>query len=77
MCCLQVGINDLLTSIYFPLGLYINLIIDFKILDLLKIILVNIIHFILFIIIGSKFYFKIISNSKENSIKKKIVSKRK
>ncbi len=77
MCCLQVGINDLLTSIYFPLGLYINLIIDFKILDLLKIILVNIIPFILFILIGSKFYFKIISNSKENSIKKKINSKKK
>ena len=70
------GINDLLTNIYYPLGLYINLITDFKILDLLKIILVNIIPFILFILIGSKFYFKIISNSKENSIKKKITSKK-
>ena len=43
------SINDLLTKIYYPLGLYINLITKFKILELLKLLLVNIIPFMLFI----------------------------
>ncbi|MDD6879124.1 MAG: hypothetical protein PUD59_02710 [bacterium] len=64
------GINNMLTSIYYPLGLYINLINGFNLLDLLKLLLVNIIPFILFIVIGSKVYFKIIFNSKENNCKK-------
>ena len=37
-----LSINELLTKIYYPLGLYINLITNFKILDLLKLLLVNI-----------------------------------
>ena len=65
------NINDILTSIYYPLGLYVNLINKFNILDLIKLLLVNIIPFALFIIIGSKLYFKIIFNSKENNYKKK------
>lgn len=65
------NINDMLTSIYYPLGLYVNLIHEFNILDLVKLLLINIIPFILFIIIGSKFYFKVIFNSKEDNSKKK------
>lgn len=64
------SINDLLTKIYYPLGLYINLITKFKILELLKLLLVNIIPFILFIFFGAKFYFSIISSSKEVGVKK-------
>ena len=77
------SINDLLTSIYYPLGLYVNLITKFSILELLKLFLINIIPFILFIITGAKFYFYIIFNSKEskiaknNNIKKEIIIKRK
>ena len=77
------SINDLLTSIYYPLGLYINLITKFNILDLINLFVVNIIPFILFIMIGSKLYFYIIFNSKEskvaknNKINKKIIIKRK
>ena len=66
------SINDMLTSIYYPLGLYINLITKFNIVELLKLLFVNIIPFILFIIIGAKFYFSIISNSKESSTNKKL-----
>ena len=66
------SINDMLTSIYYPLGLYINLITDFKILDLIKLLLINVVPFALFVWVGSKFYFSIISNSKAASINKKV-----
>lgn len=65
------SINDFITNIYYPLGLYIKLINKFEILDFLKLLLVNIVPFILFILIGEKYYFKIIFKSKENSIKRK------
>lgn len=63
------SINDFLTRIYYPIGLYINLVNKFNIFDLIKLILVNILPFILFIFIGSKFYFKIIVNSDGSSIR--------
>lgn len=69
------SINDMLISIYYPLGLYINLITKFKILELVKLLLINILPFTLFILIGSKFYFKIVFNSKENKVKRKINNK--
>lgn len=77
------NINDLLTSIYYPLGLYVNLITKFNLLDLIKILLVNLIPLILFVLLGSKYYFKIISSSSENSShiktnsKKELIVKRK
>ncbi|MGN0973587.1 MAG: hypothetical protein ACI4OT_02465 [Bacilli bacterium] len=71
------SINDILTGIYYPLGLYINLITQFKLLELVKLLLVNIVSFILFILIGAKFYFSIISSSKETSISKKTNNKNK
>lgn len=60
------SINDLLTDIYYPIGLYINLITKFKLLDLIKLLLMNVIPFLLFILLGAKFYFKIIFSLKEN-----------
>lgn len=62
------SINDILIKIYYPLGLYINLITEFKLFDLVKLLFVNIIPFILFILIGSKLYFYIIFNSKESKV---------
>ena len=56
------NINDVLTKIYYPLGLYISLITEFKLLDIVKLLLVNMIPFILFILIGSKLYCYIIFN---------------
>lgn len=76
-------INDVLTKIYYPLGLYIKLITHFELLELIKLLLINIIPFGLFIFIGSKFYFKVISASKDNNVKRKanikkeIIKKRK
>ncbi len=60
------SMNDLITKIYYPAGVFSKLITKFNILDLITFILVNIIIFILSIFILSKFYFKI--NSKLKSI---------
>ena len=60
------SMNDLITKIYYPAGVFAKLITKFNILDLITFILVNIIIFILSIFILSKFYFKI--NSKLKSI---------
>lgn len=66
------SINDFLTRIYYPIGLYINLVNKFNFGDLIKLILINVIPFILFIFIGSKFYFKIIVNSNSSSVRKSV-----
>ena len=65
------GINDMITRIYYPVGAYISLIDKFDILVFIKLLLINIIPFILFILLGSRYYFKIISNSRENITRKK------
>ena len=65
------SINDMLTKIYYPIGAYIELITDFNILTLVKLILICIVPLLVFIYIGSKFYFKVVFNSKEISTKSK------
>lgn len=65
------SIQDILTSIYYPLGLYIDLINKFDVLQFIKLLLVNVIPFILFIYFGGKAYFSIVFDSKETSINKK------
>lgn len=71
------SINDILTKIYYPIGAYISLIDNFDILELVKVLLFNIVPFILFIYIGSIYYFKIISKNNEYGLvtSKKIVIK--
>ena len=75
------SINDILTKIYYPVGAYVTLINDFNIWTLIKLLLINIIPFLLFILLGAKLYFKIIYSSKgvvakKNKIKKEIFKKR-
>ena len=53
------SINDLITKIYYPAGIYAKLIIDFNILDLLIFIIIHILIFTISVIVLSKFYFKI------------------
>ena len=65
------NINELLTNIYYPIGAYSNLINKFDIIILIKLLLINLIPLILFIIIGQKYYFKIILNSNTKSSKRK------
>ena len=71
------SINEVITKIYYPAGLYINLIQNFNISDLFILLAINIIPAIIFIYVASIFYFKITSkltekksnNKKVNTIK--------
>lgn len=64
------NINQSLESVYYPVKLYSNLVQNFNIIELLKLLAINIIPTILFICIASIFYFKIISKTTEKSGKK-------
>lgn len=66
------SINEVITKIYYPAGLYINLIQNFNILDLVILLAINIIPAILFVYVASIFYFKITSKlgEKGNNSKK-------
>lgn len=64
------NINQSLVSVYYPIKLYSNLVQNFNIIELLKLLAINIIPTILFICIASIFYFKIISKTTEKSGKK-------
>lgn len=59
-------INDFLIKVYYPIGLYVKLINKFDFISLFKLIIFNVLPLVLFVMIGSKYYFKIIFNSKEN-----------
>lgn len=61
------NINDALIKIYYPIGAYISLINKFDIVTFGKLLIINFVPFMIFILIGQKYYFKIISNSKESS----------
>ena len=66
------SINEVITKIYYPAGLYINLIQNFNILDLVILLAINIIPAILVVYVASIFYFKITTKlgEKGNNIKK-------
>ena len=66
------SINDLITKIYYPAGIYAKLVTNFNVIDLLIFIVVHIIIFVISIIILSKFYFKINSRLKSVTASKKI-----
>ena len=56
--------NDLITKIYYPAGIFAKLVLEFNFFDLILFIIINIIIFTLAIFILSKFYFKINSRLK-------------
>ncbi len=59
------SMNDLITKIYYPAGVFAKLVVDFSVKDLLIFILVNVGIFVIAIFILSKFYFKINSRLKK------------
>ena len=71
------SIQEIITKIYYPAGLYINLIQNLNILDLSILLAINIIPAILFVYVASIFYFKINSKlgEKGNGNKKVGVAK--
>lgn len=66
------SINDLINKIYYPAGVYADLIIKFDIVKLLIFIGVNLLIFVLGILVLSKFYFKLNSRLKKVSTSRKI-----
>lgn len=71
------SIQEVITKIYYPAGLYINLIQNFNILDLIILLAINIVPAIIFVYVASIFYFKINSKlgEKGNSNKKVVTTK--
>lgn len=68
------SINEVITKIYYPAGLYINLIQNFNILDLVILFAINIAPAILFVYVASIFYFKITSKLGEKGNNKKKIN---
>ena len=66
------SVNDFITKIYYPAGMYAKLVSDFNLVDLLVYILVNITIFVILILILNKVYFKINSRLKQVSTTKKV-----
>ena len=65
-------LNDFITKIYYPAGVYANLSTNFNIIDLLIFIGINIVLLISTILILSKFYFKINSRLKKVTTTEKV-----
>lgn len=71
------SIQEIITKIYYPAGLYIKLIQNFNILDLVTLLAINIVPAFVFVYVASIFYFKINSKlgEKGNGNKKVGVAK--
>lgn len=65
------SINEIITKIYYPIGLYIHLIQEFNTLDLLQLIIINIVPLVIFVYMTSKIYFKTIVKGKEKATSSK------
>lgn len=61
------NLSNTISNAYYSIGLYLNLINNFNVLDLLKLLAINVLPLIVFIVIASLSYFKIIARSKEYS----------
>lgn len=59
-------INNVITSAYYPIKLYLNLITDFNVIDLIKLVGINLVFLIVFIYVLSITYFKVIQLNHEN-----------
>ena len=69
------SIQEVITKIYYPAGLYVNLIQNFNILDLITLLAINIIPALIFVYVASIFYFKINSKLGEKGNNNKKVAK--
>ena len=67
----ETSINNIISKIYYPAGVYSNLVLNFKLLDLVIFIISNISLLLVGIIILNKFYFKINSRIKKITTSKK------
>ena len=65
------SLNDLITKIYYPAGVYAKVATEFNVVDLLVFVGINILIFTIAVLILSKFYFKINSRLKKVTTTKK------
>lgn len=63
------SVNDIISKIFYPIGIYVNLIQKFDFIEFIKLLLINLIPLLLFVYISSKYYFSIISKFKESTKK--------
>ena len=70
-----VNINDIITKVYYPAGLYTNLIQNFNFTDLIVLFAISIVPAVLFIYLAGIFYFKLTSKSTEKGIRRKFIIK--
>lgn len=76
------SINDVIIKLYYPAGIYAKLVIDFRLVDLLVYVLINIILIIVSIKVLSKVYFNINSRTKRvitkkaSKVKKVVIEKK-
>ncbi len=66
------SLNDMISKLYYPAGLYVKLVTKFNIIDLIVFIINNIVLFILLVYLLSNSYFKINSRLKGVSSNKKV-----
>ncbi len=59
------NLNEIISKIYYPIGTYISLINEFNFWKLYWLFIINILVLTLFIWLGSRYYFRIIMNSKD------------
>ena len=71
----STSINDVITKIYYPAGIYAKLVTNFNMMDLLIFIVINISIFIISMFVLSKFYFKINSRLKKVITTSKVKTK--
>lgn len=69
------SVNGVMAKIYYPAALYLNLIQDFRLLDLIILLAINLVPLVVFIYAASLFYFKIISKTAAKSGTKKVTKK--
>ena len=78
----STSVNDLITKIYYPAGVYAKLVTDFHFIDLIIFIFINIVIFVIAIFVLSKFYFKInsrlkkVTSNKSVSVNKLVIKSR-
>ncbi len=68
------SINDFITKLYYPVGVYISMVTDFNVWTLLGFCLINAAIFAVFVLLFGKYYFK--TNSRAKIVKNEIKNKK-
>lgn len=70
------SVNETIIQMYYPIKLYLNLIVKFNLLDFIILLLINMVPLGIFVLVGAKYYYKIISGLSESGIDNKTYSEK-